>query len=183
MMRSDLPSLRCAAARPIRQEPRDAGKSGRMMLQRSVRKDGVAEKPGRALVKLAKPSRIEPAEGVRPERLVQLLIDREAEVLIAARKHQSYRLIGEPPVEQGQTVGLGIALAGLQENGPIAEEHGGGSINEALDACFITVDGSDPGSDVERTGALAQPIDGPRIGDHGKCLLLEQGSCRGTAPD
>src|SRR5262249_46298142 len=105
----------------------------------SIRQDGVAEKPGRALVKLAKPSRIEPMEGVRPERLAQLLVDREAKIFITARQHQSYRLIGEPPVEQGQTVGLGIALGGLQENGPIAEEHGGGSINEALDACFITV--------------------------------------------
>jgi hypothetical protein len=71
-------------------------------------------------------------ERIRPDRLVQLLVDRETEVLVTARKHQGNRLIGEPAIEQGQIIRLRNSLASFEEDCPIAKEHVGCSIDQAL---------------------------------------------------
>ena len=67
--------------------------------EQSVRQDGVAEKPGGALIELAEPPGIKAAERIRPDKLAQLLIDGQLEIVVAACKHQGDGFIGKPPIE------------------------------------------------------------------------------------
>ena len=74
---------------------------------------------------------------------------------------------------RSQDVGPGRALGSLKKNG-LAEEHVGRTIDQALNTGVIAVDRNDLGVNVESIGALAQPVDGPGIGDHREGLCLEQ---------